>query len=296
VGAPEPEGDRELLDARVESAVDAARLAWPSVKAVAAPAFRARLAEALGERMASAELRDDRAAEVALALACCDGDPEALAALERSYLGPVRLGLSPMKLDPALADDVLQETRRKLLVGDNGPPRILEYAGQGRLRGLLQVVASRIAIDALRKQGRLAPLDRGGSLAASEVGEDVQGGSPDPALDYLRAAAGASFRAAFRRATESLTPRERNLLHMHHLRGVTLERLAIMYQVHRATIVRQLADIRRKLVTETERALKGSGAGDGTVLTSLLGLLGSQLDASMRGLLGEDGQDPTDPG
>ena len=87
--------------------------------------------------------------ELALALACARGDDTAIRLLEREYFDGVRGALRAMKLDADLTDEVIQEVRRKLLVGE--PPKIVGYAGRGSLRGLLKVTATRTAISLLRK-------------------------------------------------------------------------------------------------------------------------------------------------
>ena len=56
-----------------------------------------------------------------------------------------------MKLPAATVDDVRSIVRDKLLLPDGDrPPRIIDYAGRGRLRGLIQVSATRAAIDRIR--------------------------------------------------------------------------------------------------------------------------------------------------
>lgn len=277
----DPADDPAYLAARLEAVTAAAALAFPDVAALAGPGNAERLARALGERMTLDEITDERAAELALALLCAQNDVSALLALERSYMLPARNGLAPMKLDAALLDDVMQETRRRLLVAEEGPARIMQYAGTGKLRGLIQVVASRVALDELRRVGRA------GESPEPDRAEELADAQADPALLYLRAHAGEAFRQAFRAAVTSLSPHERNLLHLHHMKGVTLDKLGTMYRVHRATIVRQLADVRRKLVVETERALRSTLGSGSPALASMLGLLGSQLDASVQVLLGD---------
>jgi RNA polymerase sigma-70 factor (ECF subfamily) len=216
----------------------------------------------------------DPAAEHALAEACARGDAAALATLERAYLAPSRAGLAHMRLPAAVLDDVMQATREKLLTGD--PPRLLGYAGQGKLRGLIQVVAARTALDHVRGQQRFTPDDAVAELAALD---------DDPELAYLKAHYRDAWKTAFTDAAGALEARDRNLLRLHHLSGVTLDALAAMYGVHRATAVRWLADARAKLLSGTRTRLGAALAVSEAELDSIIGLIDSRLDASVARLL-----------
>ena len=230
------------------------------------------------DRLADAE---PAALELALAHGCAAGDPAALAALERHYLAGIPAGLGHMKLPAAVVDDVVQLTRARLLVAEPGAtPRILEYAGQGRLRGLVQVVAARAAVDHTRGQRRFTGDDD--SLA------DLAAVADDPELQFLKAHYREAWKAAFTAAAGDLDARDRNLLRLHHLSGVTLEQLAAMYGVHRATVVRWLADVRRRLLDGTRSRLGATLAVSSEELDSILALIGSRLEASVGRLLAPD--------
>jgi RNA polymerase sigma-70 factor (ECF subfamily) len=216
--------------------------------------------------------------ELALAQACARGDRAALATFERLYLADVPAGLAHMRLDRALVDDIVQEVRTKLLVaGDDGAaPRILEYAGQGKLRGLCQVMAARAALTRLRGTRRTTSDDDVAALAAAD---------DDPELAFLKAHYRDAFKTAFTAAAAELDARDRNLLRLHHLGGVTLDQLAAMYGVHRATAVRWLADVRKRLLAATRTRLRATLSVSGDELDSIMELIGSRLDARVRRLL-----------
>lgn len=216
--------------------------------------------------------------ELALAQACARGDAAALATFDRLYLADVPAGLAHMKLDRALIDDIVQEVRTKLLVadGDGAAPRILEYAGQGKLRGLCQVMAARAALTRLRGTRRTISDDDVAALAAAD---------DDPELAFLKAHYRDAFKTAFTATAGELDARDRNLLRLHHLGGVTLDQLAAMYGVHRATAVRWLADVRKRLLAGTRTRLRSTLAISADELDSIMELIGSRLDASVRRLL-----------
>lgn len=248
-----------------------AERAWPGITV-----DHDELAAALAARTDAAPTAD-AAVELALALACARGDRTALAAFDRAYLADVPAGLAHMKLDRAMIDDLVQEVRAKLLVAEEGaPPRVLEYAGQGKLRGLCQVMAARAALTRLRATRRTTSDDGVAALAA--VGDD-------PELAFLKAHYRDAFKAAFTEAAGELDARDRNLLRLHHLGGVTLDQLAAMYGVHRATAVRWLADVRKRLLAGTRARLRATLSVSAEELDSIMELIGSRLDASVRRLL-----------
>ena len=93
------------------------------------------------------------------------------------------------------------------------------------------------------------------------------------------------FREAFRCALASLDARERNLLRLYLVDGLNIARIGEIFGKSRATIGRMVIDCREKLLGETRRnlgALTGASAGD---VLSLIRLLRSQLDVSVRSFL-----------
>ena len=235
----------------------------------------AALVEALaGLPKAAAEVSRDAVVELALGLACARGDDAALRRLERDHFDGARGALRAMKLSSDEQGEELQEVRRKLLVGD--PPKIAGYAGRGSLRGLIKVTATRAALSMRRKSGREGP---GDEALLDEPGER------DPELAYLKARYRRVFREAFEEAVGALEPRERNLLRLHFLRKVTLDALATMYGVHRATIVRHLAKIRDTIERTTRAALQERLGADRREAEDVLDLIASRYDVSVERLL-----------
>ncbi len=271
-----PALDPADLDARLAAAIDHAARAWPTIDTAAID-----LAAALGRRADVADpvaaITADAAAELHLAIACARGDAAAIRGFEDRYMDAVPAALASMRLPPATVDEVRQEVRRKLLVADDdgAPPRILDYAGAGTLRGLVGVVAARTALSLLRKKDHAAP--------PHEL-LDLADAAPDPAVQLLKARYRVAFRAAFEAAVATLEARDRNLLRLHYLGGVTLDQLASMYNVHRATAVRWLADVRRRVLAATRKRLADDGV-ESSQLGGMMALIESQLDLSVHRLL-----------
>jgi RNA polymerase sigma-70 factor (ECF subfamily) len=262
-------------DSPLATALAHARAAWPDVE-LDDETFAAYLRTHPGGAIEPHGLGSDQAAELYLACACAAGEPRALAHFDRHYLGVVRAAVAHMKLPGSIEDDVRQAVRTKLLIVDGAPPRLLAYAGRGRLRGLVQVLAVRTAISALRAGKREVPL--GDDL------ERLPGAGTDPELDFMKAGYREIFKQAFEAAVRDLDSRQRNLLRLHLLGGVTLEQLAAMYTVHRATIVRWLARARGQLLAGTRTAMQARLQVDRAELDSLMGMIQSRLDASVHRL------------
>nr|HEX4315952.1 hypothetical protein [Kofleriaceae bacterium] len=254
---------------------DAAAAAHPGI--VVAPA---ELVAALATKLAAADPPPFVAADVAelhLALACARGDAPALRVFERDYLSVVAEALAPMRLPAATVDDVRSAVRDKLLVpADAGATaRVVDYAGRGRLRGLVHVTAVRLALDRIRRDARDAPLPDNDHLAAVA---DVE-------LSLIKAEYRTAFAAGFTAAVGSLSSRDRNLLRLHLLGGVTLEQLAQMHGVNRATIVRWLAAARAALHDATRAHVAASLRAPADELDEMFELVRSRVELSVERLL-----------
>lgn len=213
--------------------------------------------------------------ELHLAIACARGDNAAIAAFDRVYLEIVPQALAGMKLPAATVEDVRSAVRDKLLLADGErPPRILAYAGRGRLRGLVQVTATRTAIDRIRLEEREV------ELPARELAA-----STDVALSLIKAQYREAFSAGFARAVATASRRDRNLLRLHFLGGVTLEQLAQMYGVHRATIVRWLAAARQAVFSATREHVAGQIDAPADELDEMFDLVKSRVELSVERLL-----------
>jgi RNA polymerase sigma-70 factor (ECF subfamily) len=266
-------GEPDAAERALAALCGEAAAAWPGIEV--APA---ELIAALAEKLAGDDpppLTAAAATEVHLAIACARGDEAAIAAFDRAYLAVVPQALAGMKLAAATVEDVRAAVRDKLLLADGArPPRILDYAGRGRLRGLVQVTATRTAIDRIRLEEREAELPAR-DLAASA----------DLALSLIKAQYRAAFAAGFARAVETASRRDRNLLRLHFLGGVTLEQLAQMYGVHRATVVRWLAAAREAVFAATREHVAGALKAPPEELDEMFALVQSRVELSVERLL-----------
>ena len=250
-----------------------AAAAWPGVAVDQAELLAAYEAKLAGED--PPPLSAAGAAELYLALACARGDTAAIKAFDREYLSIVPVALAGMRLPAATVEDVRSTVRDKLLLatGDQ-PPKIVDYAGRGRLKGLVQVTATRTAIDRIRHE------EKETELPAKEL---VGPGNIE--LSLIKAQYREAFVAGFARAVAGASRRDRNLLRLHFLGGVTLEQLAQMYSVHRATVVRWLAAAREAVFGATrEHVAEAIGAPDDE-LDEMFDLVRSRVELSVERLL-----------
>jgi len=240
---------------------DEARAQFPEVR-VPEVAFAAALEARAG---ASA-----RAVELYLCVGCETGDPAALRAFDSLYLSKVGSSVSRINPSPAFADEVRQRLRERLFVG--APPRISTWSGVAPLEAWLRATAVRMALTLLRERGQVRK--------EPSFEEALQ--SSDPELLYLRDRYRGQCQEAFQAALASLSPRDRTLLRLRYLDGLSIDALAPLHGIHRATAARWVAASRSRLLEGTRRELQARLGGSLTDLDSLLRLVRSDLVVNLR--------------
>jgi RNA polymerase sigma-70 factor (ECF subfamily) len=267
------------VETHLEVLVDEARAAWPGIGV--APVVFVRY---LGARLPpdvdpAAALGQVHASDLYLACGLAAGDRAALAAFETRFLGRVAAWVAAYQPTPAFVDEVRQLLRERLLVGvAGGPPKIVTYAGGGPLRSWLRVAAVRVAID-LRRQGVAAPLADAGSL-------ELAAGTSDPELHLMRTRHRGAIEAAFRTTLAGLGRRERTLLRLFFLDGLTTAQIGAVFKVDASTVSRWIAAARRTILAETRRRLVSEGGVAEGELTSVLRLARTRLEVTIARYLG----------
>lgn len=267
------------LDEALSGIWSAAVAAWP----VLAPH-----AERLGGQLAAAV--DDDAdpeqalaaiavADLALACACALGDHDAIVAFDAQYIGDIDLAHSRGGSGAPPRDEFRQRVRERLFVASGREVRIAAYGGRGSLRAWVRVTAARVLIDIVRKA---TPPD--GPASDTRI-FDRAADAGDAELDYMRATYGAAVPEAMAQGLASLSVRQRNLLRQRYLSGLSTDRLATMYGVHRATAFRWLEEARAALFVGMRNALGQRLRVADHELDSVIDLLASRVDVSMRRLL-----------
>jgi RNA polymerase sigma-70 factor (ECF subfamily) len=89
------------------------------------------------------------------------------------------------------------------------------------------------------------------------------------------------YREAFEAALATLTARDRNLLRQQYVYGTTIDELAALYRVHRATAARWVARVREVVLRRTRRHIGEALHLAGAELDSVMGRIATDLDYSL---------------
>ena len=238
----------------------------------------ARLAAARIDRDADplAALAAIRAGDLALAGACARGDAAALAAFDAEVLPAAAAAVRGMRAGDAEIDEVVQRVRARLLVRDGDrAPRIADYGGRGDLARWVKATAIRTYLNQIRAVRREVP------VGDDQVFEDLARPALDPELAYLKRRYRTELRAAFSAAVAELSDTQKNVLRFRHVDGLTVEEIAALHRVHRATAHRWLGEARDRVARRAEELLRARLAISAAEYASLCRLVESQLDWSL---------------
>jgi RNA polymerase sigma-70 factor, ECF subfamily len=272
-GAPS-EGGRAELETALQELVARCARTWPAV-ALPASAFLRHLAERLPARgRLDRALAEVHAEDLYLACACGRGDPKALALFEQRFMPAVERYVAHADSSAAFAAEVRQLLRMQLLVARaDGPPRIADFTGRGPLAAWLRMSAVR-TVQQLRRRHKP-------KVALDQAGLELRAVEPDPEMQYLKGRYGRELKEAFQRTLAALPRRERNILRLHFLDGLTTTAIGEVYKVHNSTVSRWLATIRRDILAQTRALLQQRLQLDTQELESLFGMLQTSLDISI---------------
>lgn len=263
-----------------------ARSRWPEAGRVAAledEAFATAIAARLGtQRDVAAALSRLRVEDLFLAQWCATGDARAIAAFEQVHRQDLDGVLARFRRLPVTSDELLQSLRIKLFVatGDK-PPRIGDYSGFGFLQNWVRVTALRAMVDIARSERAR----RFEELMADDELVSVPELGPDLSSRYSRQEINRAIKQAFARAVANLSPRQRNFLRHAQVDLLTLDQIAALYRVHRATVARVLAQARTELRDTTREELAAALGVSDDGLASMVSAADSRLDLSLSRVL-----------
>jgi RNA polymerase sigma-70 factor (ECF subfamily) len=216
---------------------------------------------------------------------CCAALAKEETALRKldAAISATRSAVARIHPDPAFIDEVLQLVRTRLILGngegeERNAPRLLRYEGRGPLGAWLRTVAIGTALNHRRAEGLTAPA---GDLAVADAQARSMGGE----LQLVRSQYRKDFEDAFHLSFAELTSRERNLLRMRFIDGLSAEQIARFYRVHRTSAARWLDAAREKLLGATRRALHHRLRLTDSELDSLLRAFQEDLELSIVSLL-----------
>jgi RNA polymerase sigma-70 factor len=278
-GGPGIPADAQL-EATLQEAMDSATNAWPRL-ALQAQAF----VEFLGEKVGGVQaplvaLSKLHVPDLYFAFGCGQADAAALKHFEERFVPALR-ALLLTRTRPELAEDALQVLRSDMLVGtEKTMPAILAYSGRGALGNWFRVSVIHV----------LHRLHRRVEHQVQTAGPDELLGLPavedDPELHHLKTHYRAAFSAAFDAAVTALSDREKALLRFHYLEGLSTDLLGRMYGVHKATAARWVAQARDGLLMSTRRLFAERSRLSTSEVDSLMRLVRSKLNLSLRRVLG----------
>ena len=267
-------GPSDDLQPLFDAAWTAARQAWPTVS-VPRSEFAAYVAVRLpADEAPEAVLARLRIADLYLACGCARGDRAAISLFEQHVLGEAYY---LKRSDPAVADEVIQRLRVRLLVAeDGGAPEIVKYKGSGALGGWIRTVSARMVQD-LRRSERW-------HLQVDEAHEqDLH--TTDPEMRHLKQQYASELAEALRQVLSELEATERNVLAMHYLDGLSSDAVAQLLRVDGSTVRRRISKLRQRILDECRALLAARLKVSVASCDSLIGALRSDLDTSIARLL-----------
>ncbi len=285
--AQAPASARPLLEEAAVGERIARELAAVREKYPTAAITDGQFADALAQRIASqkdltAAWARLRVEDLFLALWCATGDARAIAAFELVHRADLDGVLARFRRLSVTGDELRQTLRIKLFVANGDrPPRIADYSGFGFLQNWLRVTALRALVDIARSE-KARKLEE---LLADDDMLGMPSLSPDIASRYSREQISRAIKAAFARAVTNLGPRQRNFLRHAQVDGLTLDQIAALYSVHRATVARTLAQARAELTEATRKELGAQLGIAEDSLDSVVRAADSRIDLSLSRVL-----------
>jgi RNA polymerase sigma-70 factor (ECF subfamily) len=212
-----------------------------------------------------------------LACGCVERTPGAAAAFTAAFQPTIRRAVARVLAGSAEREDAEARTMDMLLVG-GGQPKLSQYLGQGPLEHWIAVVAIRVAVSMAR--GETAELRlRQKAAADATVGVSAE-------LQLMKHELRMELEAAVGEALARLPDRERLVLRLYLVSGMTLEAIGKSFDVTHSTVSRWLTHARESILADVQRSLGERLKVANADLASFARLVMSELDVSVTRLLG----------
>jgi RNA polymerase sigma-70 factor (ECF subfamily) len=218
--------------------------------------------------------------DLAWARALAAGERDALERYERELVPMIDHQLRRRDLADDEIAEVQQVIRTRLLVGDGDGPAITAYEGRGSLRSWVLVSALREAVRTRHRGVREPTLDDETLIDLAD--RDLPATSPEK--ERYRGA----FREAFRGALAALSARDRVLLRMHAIDGLSIDQIGALQGVHRATAARWIESARESVSRGVRREIMKQLGMDPFEADELLRWVQSRIDITLS-ILARDG-------
>ena len=261
-----------LVEARNE-----AHARWPSL-AVPEATFARRVASVVEVASpALGSLAELRPTEQFLVTACLSRLPGAVEALEAHAFGLVA-AVSSQFSGVLSRDEFVQDVRSRLLTSaTDAAPRLALFTGLTSLERWIRIMAVRVGLDTVRSAQRRQTRER----ALPDVLPQR-----DPELYWMRQLYTENFERILLRSLSTLPARDRNVLRAQVVHGMSLDEMARVWAVHRATIARWLQAARTGLLVSVREGLQLEAGLSESEVDSVINLIRSGVSEGVivRGL------------
>lgn len=237
-----------------------------------APSDRGPAADHLDEARRSSA-RADHIGELVWAWQAARGHPPAIAKIDEIIAREAARAAGRFDRSVDFRDEVAQAARIRLLVGEH--PRVLDYRGRGPLAAWIGIAVLRTALN----------LRRGKAPLTADVVTELVSHEPDPELRHLKSLYRAQFREALEHALAALADRQRALLRLHCVEGMSMVALGRLYGVHETTVARWVRAATSEVAEAARQRLYERLALSPSGLESVARMVLSNLDYSIAAVL-----------
>jgi RNA polymerase sigma-70 factor (ECF subfamily) len=207
----------------------------------------------------------------------CLQNPDLGATLIEHHMAPLGAQLARMGLAADQIDEVRQRLRCEVLLGTVTRPALIgAYQGRGGLTAFLRAVATRIGFRVLREH-RAASANRW-PAELTALGHAIAAAEP------RKQAFADELNRGLRIALAALPARDRTLLRQSFVDGLSIDRLAVLHHVHRATAARWIQHARDALRTAVFAHVARALEVPSGELDSVVRWVQSQLEMSLHRL------------
>jgi len=234
----------------ISEAFERCQRRFPTVR-ISLEVFEARIHQILSSELQSAAAFEKiHHEDLYLAIACSHDERVAWEYFADDYVPVLRRFALQACGNPGDAEDLTQEITTKLM---KEKARLAGYNGRGSLAGWLRVAVSHAAIDRFRRAKRITSLEEleetGAAVALESPAKDQDGESLDSRW-------GPVVTGMAEETLRALPARDRLLLSLYYLQGVSLKEIGRQFAIHEATASRWLERMRRDIRKQIERGLR----------------------------------------
>lgn len=234
------------------------------------------LSRYLSERNISQELLTPAlAGDLFLAFACLSNVPGAVEVFQTTYAPIVAATARRFDKSGALTEELVQRVAELLFVSKDGRPgRIADYKGRGPLSAWVRTCAKRAAL-------RLVNADSPELLMTRDALVEEIADACDQELTLLKSHYGELFRQELVVALGELEAKDRMLLQLHLVAGLSTTRIAKMYHLNQSSISRQLQRAAEKIFDRVKQRIHARLGVATAELESLLDLARSHIELTL---------------